>query len=76
MASRRPSHSPSSICSWMDGKPSGNRPKDVWAKGYMVVILVNEEVGRAVPKREALLRNGFRGETGLPVTDTGHRDWL
>ena len=28
------------------------------------------------PKREKLLRNGFREEKGLPVTDTGHREWL
>ena len=25
------------------------------------------------PKREELLRNGFRGEIGLPMTDTEHR---
>ena len=36
----------------------------------------NEEVGRAVAKREELLRNGFREEIGLPMTDTGHREWL
>ena len=36
----------------------------------------NEEVGRAVLKREKLLRNGFRKEIGLPMTDTGHREWL
>ena len=28
------------------------------------------------PKREELLRNGFREEIGLPMTDTGHREWL
>ena len=28
------------------------------------------------PKREELLRNGFREEIGLPITDTGHREWL
>ena len=28
------------------------------------------------PKREELLRNGFRGEIGLPLTDTGHREGL
>ena len=33
----------------------------------------NEEVGRRWPKREALLRNGYREEIGLPMTDTGHR---
>ena len=26
------------------------------------------------PKREELLRNGFREEIGLPMTDTGHRE--
>ena len=31
---------------------------------------------RQWPKREELLRNGFRGEIGLPMTDTGHREWL
>ena len=31
--------------------------------------------GRAVAKREELLRNGFREEIGLPMTDTGHREW-
>ena len=36
----------------------------------------NEEwVGRC-PKREELLRNGYREEIGLPMTDTGHREWL
>ena len=28
------------------------------------------------PKREELLRNGFREEIRLPMTDTGHRKWL
>ena len=28
------------------------------------------------PKREELLRNVFREEIGIPVTDTGHREWL
>ena len=28
------------------------------------------------PKREELLRNGVRDEIGLPMTDTGHREWL
>ena len=28
------------------------------------------------PKREMLLWNGFREEIGLPMTDTGHREWL
>ena len=28
------------------------------------------------PKREELLRNGFREEIWLPMTDTGHREWL
>ena len=28
------------------------------------------------PKREELLRNGYREEIGLPITDTGHREWL
>ena len=27
-------------------------------------------------KREELLRNGFIEEIGLPMTDTGHREWL
>ena len=36
----------------------------------------NEEVGRAVAEREELLRNCFREEIGLPMTDTGHREWL
>ena len=27
------------------------------------------------PKRE-LLRDGFRDDIGLPITDTGHREWL
>ena len=32
-------------------------------------------VGRC-PKREEFFRNGFREEIGLPMTDTGHREWL
>ena len=28
------------------------------------------------PKREELLRNGFREEIGLPTTDTWRREWL
>ena len=28
------------------------------------------------PKREELLRNGFREDIGLSMTDTGHREWL
>ena len=28
------------------------------------------------PKREELLRNCFREETWLPMTDTGRREWL
>ena len=28
------------------------------------------------PKREELLMNGFREDIGLPMTDTGHREWL
>ena len=28
------------------------------------------------PKREELLRNGFRNGMGLPMTDTGHRECL
>ena len=36
----------------------------------------NEEVGRRWPKRKELLRNGFREEMGLNLTDTGHRGWL
>ena len=27
-------------------------------------------------KSEELLRNGFREKKGLPMTDTGHREWL
>ena len=34
------------------------------------------EVGMAWAKRGELLRNGFRREIGLPMTDTGHRGWL
>ena len=29
-----------------------------------------------MPKIEEHLRNGWREEIGLPMTDTGHRDWL
>ena len=36
----------------------------------------NEEVGRAVAGKRRALRNGFREEIGLPMTDTGHREWL
>ena len=36
----------------------------------------NEEVVVRWPKREELLRDGFREEIGLPMTDTGHREWL
>ena len=36
----------------------------------------NEEVDRAVAEKKELLRNGFRGEIGSPMTDTGHREWL
>ena len=36
----------------------------------------NEEVGRAVVKREELLRNNFKEEIRLPMTDAGHREWL
>ena len=28
------------------------------------------------PKREELLRNGCREEIGLPMTDSGHIEWL
>ena len=28
------------------------------------------------PKREELLKNGFREEIGLPMRDTGHIEWL
>ena len=28
------------------------------------------------PNRQELLRNGIREEIGLPMTDTGHREWL
>ena len=34
------------------------------------------EVGRAVAEKRELLRNGFREEIGLPMTFTGHREWL
>ena len=40
---------------------------------------VNGEMKKWVgrwPKREELLRNGFRAEIGLPMTDAGHREWL
>ena len=36
----------------------------------------NEEVGRAVAEKRRALENGFREEIGLPMTDTGHREWL
>ena len=36
---------------------------------------MKKQVGRW-PKREELLRNGFREEIGLPMTDTGRREWL
>ena len=36
----------------------------------------NEEVVGRWPKREELLRNGFREEIGLLMTDTGHREGL
>ena len=36
----------------------------------------NEEVGGPVAKREELLRNGFREKIGLPMTGTGHGEWL
>ena len=36
----------------------------------------NEEVGRAVAEKRRALRNGFREEIGLPMTDTGRREWL
>ena len=28
------------------------------------------------PKREEHFRNGYREEIKLPMTDTGHREWL
>ena len=28
------------------------------------------------PKSEVLLRNGFREEIWLPITDSGHRVWV
>ena len=34
------------------------------------------EVGRAVAEKRSALRNGFREEIGLPMTDKGHREWL
>ena len=36
---------------------------------------MKKRVGRW-PKREELLRNGYREEIGLPKTDTGLREWL
>ena len=36
----------------------------------------NEEVGRALAEKEELLRNGFRKEIGLPITDTRNIEWL
>ena len=36
---------------------------------------MNKWVGRWL-KREELLRNGFRGEIALPMTDTGHRECM
>ena len=33
----------------------------------------NEDVSRAVAEKT---RNDFREEIGLPMTDTGHREWL
>ena len=39
--------------------------------------LWNEEVGIGRwPEREELLGKSFREEIGLPMTDTGHREWL
>ena len=35
----------------------------------------NEEVGRSVAEKEELLRNCFREETGLPMKDTGRREF-
>ena len=34
----------------------------------------NEEVSRAMAEKEELLRNAFREEIGLPMTDTEHRE--
>ena len=39
------------------------------------IVAISSMVGRS-PKREELLRNGFREEIGLPMTDTKHREWL
>ena len=36
----------------------------------------NEEGVGKWPIREELLRNGFREDIWLPMTDTGHREWL
>ena len=33
-------------------------------------------MGRAVAEKSELLRNGFTEEIGLPMTDTGHIEWL
>ena len=35
----------------------------------------NEEVGRAMAEKRRALRNGFREEIELPMTDTGYREW-
>ena len=42
-------------------------------------MVVNDGMRKWVgqwPKREELLRNSFRGEIRLPMTDKGHREWL
>ena len=36
----------------------------------------NKEVGGAVAEKRKVLRNGFTEEIGLPMTDTGRREWL
>ena len=36
---------------------------------------MKKRVGRS-SQREELFRNGFREEIGLPMTNTGHREWL
>ena len=36
----------------------------------------NEEVGRTVTEKRRVLRNSFREEIGLPMTDTRHREKL
>ena len=36
----------------------------------------NEKLVGRWPKREELLRNGFREKIGLPMTDPEHREWL